>query len=375
MHDLGNGGGTPRVLQITPRMAPSIGGVETHVREVTTRLPAHGIHTEVLTTDVSGTLPPIDEIDGVRVQRVPAWPRGSDLLIAPSILARVRDGGWDLVHVQCFHTFVAPLGMAAARRHGIPYVLTFHAGGHTSTLRERLRHHQVRAQRSLYRAASALIAIADFEMERYGSILGLPRERFVKIPNGSDLPQPSSSAGRAPGTLIVSSGRLESYKGHQRVIAAFPHVLEQIPDAHLWVAGRGPLEGELREQVRTLGLERCVEIGAVTGRQEMADRLSGASLGVMLSTFETQPLAALEAASLGVPLVVANNSGLAEIAERGLARGVELDDPPAAHAAAMVEQIRRPPAPAMVRLPSWDACAGSLAGLYRSVLAERRAAA
>ena len=43
-----------------------------------------------------------------------------------------------------------------------------------------------------------------------------------------------------------------------------------------------------------------LEIG-LAGRQEMADRLSRASLAVLLSEFESQPLAALEAASLGSP--------------------------------------------------------------------------
>ena len=37
------------------------------------------------------------------------------------------------------------------------------------------------------------------------------------------------------------------------------------------------------------------------------------------SEFESQPIAALEAVSLGVPLVVADNSGQTELATRGLA--------------------------------------------------------
>ncbi len=99
----------------------------------------------------------------------------------------------------------------------------------------------------------------------------------------------------------------------------------------------------------------------------MSDRLSRASLAVLLSDFESQPIGALEAASLGVPLVVADNSGQTELATRGLAVAVDLADPPGEHARAMIEQLLRPPETPRVMMPSWDDCARDLAALYREV--------
>ncbi len=360
-----------RVLQITPRMAPHIGGVETHVREVSRRLASHGVETEVLTTDHTGGLPARELIDGVPVRRVPVWPHSGENLFAPGILRGVDGADWDLVHVQCVHTCVAPFAMAAARRAGVPYVLTFHAGGHSSRLRNLARGPQLAALRPLIAGAEALIAIADFELERYSRMLGVPHERFVTIPNGFDLPRPSPGRRHAEGTLIVSCGRLERYKGHDLALAALPYVLEEVPDARLWIAGRGPLANELRAQARRLGVEERVELRASADRQELADRLSGAALTVLLSSFETQPLAALEAASLRVPLLVADNSGLAELAAKGLARSVQREAGPREHARAMVEQIREPLVVPELLLPSWDDCARELAGLYRSVCGAR----
>ncbi len=358
-----------RVLQITPRMAPHIGGVETHVREVARRLGGLGVETEVLTTDHLGDLPEHELIDGVPVRRVPA--RAGENLFAPAVLGAIEPGRWDLVHVQCVHTFVAPFAMLAARRAGVPYVLTFHAGGHTSRWRNAARRPQLEALRPLLAGAEALVAIADFEVERYSRLLRLPRQRFVTIPNGFQLPAPTAGAAREPGPLIVSCGRLESYKGHHLVLAAMPFVLAAYPEARLWIAGRGPQESALREQARSLGIEGQVEIDAVSDRQEMADRLAGASLAVMLSSFETQPLAVLEAASLGVPLLVAGNSGLAELAEKGLARSVERDADPEVHGAAIAAQLRDPLLPGPVELPSWDDCAAGLAELYGEVCSGR----
>jgi glycosyltransferase involved in cell wall biosynthesis len=358
-----------RVLQITPRMAPHIGGVETHVREVAGRLTALGVETEVLTTDHLGGLPELELIDGVPIRRVPA--HAGENLFAPAVLGAVEPGRWDLVHVQCVHTFVAPFAMLAARRAGVPYVLTFHAGGHTSGWRNAARRPQLGALRPLLSRAAALVAIADFEVERYARMLRLPRERFVTIPNGFELPRPSAGVARSQAPLIVSCGRLERYKGHHLVLAALPHVLAEHPEARLWIAGRGPEESALREQASRLGVGERVEIGAVSDRQEMADRLAGASLAVMLSSFETQPLAALEAASLGVPLLVAGNSGLAELADKGLARAVARDAGAQAHGLAISGQLRDPLVPGEVDLPSWDDCAGRLADLYGTVGSRR----
>ena len=79
---------------------------------------------------------------------------------------------WDVVHVQCYHTLVAPLAMLRALTLGIPYVVTFHGGGHSSELRNRSRGAQRLLLRPLLRRARRLVAVARFEIEQYGEELG-----------------------------------------------------------------------------------------------------------------------------------------------------------------------------------------------------------
>ena len=55
-----------RVLLVTPRYPPLTGGVETHVREVATRLVKRGVRTTVLPTDLDQSLPQVDELDVLR---------------------------------------------------------------------------------------------------------------------------------------------------------------------------------------------------------------------------------------------------------------------------------------------------------------------
>ena len=103
----------------------------------------------------------------------------------------------------------------------------------------------------------------------------------------------------------------------------------------------------------------------------MATELSLASVVVLLSEFETQPIAALEALSLGCRLIVADRPGLGYLAEQGLARALPLEAAPADVARAILDDLERPPLADPPKLPTWDECADSLLKLYQSVR-ERR---
>jgi glycosyltransferase involved in cell wall biosynthesis len=352
-----------------------MGGVENHVYQIARRFASAGLDANVLTTDREGTLPPTEVCEGVKIQRVPAWPRDGDIYYAPGIYRQIRQGGWDIVHLQSYHTFVAPLAMLAAWKSGIPYIVTFHGGGHSSRLRNVLRGPQRLLLRPLLSRAEQLVATAQFEIPFFSRIVGVGQERFVYIPNGSDIAgtrRKVQLAEKEP--LIASVGRLERYKGHHRILAALPYIVEKRPDVRLWVAGKGPFENTLREMAARLGVADRVEIGSIPAaeRERMAAELSRASLVVLLSDYETHPMAALEALALGCPVLVLATSGLQELAERGWARSVSPESSPAEIAAAALEQLNHPLIPDNVELPTWDACAADLAALYERSL--RRAA-
>jgi glycosyltransferase involved in cell wall biosynthesis len=359
------------VLLVTPHYFPSIGGVERHVHEVARRLGGLGFETTVLTTDAEGTLPRHEQADGFSIRRVRAWNGPSDLRFAPAIARAVARSGSDLIHVQSYHTFVAPLAMLAAKRAGIPYVLTFHGGGHASRMRHGLRQRQLQALRPLLARAARLVAVAEFEIGLYRRWLRLPAGRFVLIPNGVDVQPPTGGSADRDGAVIASVGRLERYKGHHRAIAAMPHVLVEEPQARLSIVGSGAYEDALRALASTLRIEDRVEIRAVAGDdpQAMARTLSGTRLVVLLSGLETHPIAALESLAAGRRVLVADTSGLAELAAHhdGVSK-IPLESTPSQVAQAMLDELRRPDTPRPPQLPSWDDCASSLANLYREVL-------
>src|SRR6266567_2391063 len=105
-----------RVLMVSARYLPDMGGIETHVHEVARRLNGtNELDITVLATDRTRTRPRREVVDGVSIMRVPAWPRNRDYYLAPGIATVVgqRDR-WDLIHCQGIHTPVPALAMMAA---------------------------------------------------------------------------------------------------------------------------------------------------------------------------------------------------------------------------------------------------------------------
>jgi glycosyltransferase involved in cell wall biosynthesis len=356
---------------IAPSFPPYRGGVETHVHEVGRRLASDArFDVSVLTTDLSQSLSPRETIDGMSVARVPAYPREGDLYWSPETYRRVRRTEADLVHVQGYHTFVPPLAMLAARRAGVPYLLTFHSGGHSSTLRHAIRPIQVRLLRPLLRGAVRLVAVSRFESELFGERLSVGRDRIVTIPNGADLPEGSDPGplDREPG-LILSVGRLERYKGHRRVIEAMPEVRRRIPSARLRVVGDGPDAARLTELARSLGVLDGFEIAGVP-RRELPPLLRRAQVVALLSEYESHGLAVQEALSLGARVLINDSSALAEVRALSQVAPVAPDASPATVAEALVSQLEAPQVTddQVPALPSWDDCAASLAGLYEDII-------
>ena len=276
------------------------------------------------------------------------------------------------MHCQGYHTFVAPIAMFTARRCHIPYVVTFHSGGHSSRLRRAIRPVQVWLLRPLMRRAAALIAVSEFEADLFAKQLGLPRSRLNVIPSGVELPVPDEAPTGGPEPLIVSIGRLEDYKGHHRVIQALPIVHRTRPDMRVRLVGSGPAESALRKRADELGVRDSVDIGPVDADQrgQLAELLRRAAVVVALSEYESQGLGAYEALAVGRPLLVNDGTALSELADRPNVRTVASAASPATVAAALLASVDAPGAPPM-ELPTWDDCVAMLLRVYEKVLSAR----
>lgn len=110
-----------------------------------------------------------------------------------------------------------------------------------------------------------------------------------------------------PGPHVVAVGRLEPAKGIDRLVSAFPHLLERRPDAHLWLVGDGREAAKLEHLAELLSIRRRVKFVGVHANPYPWMR--HADLLALPSRREGMPNTLLEAIACDCPVVVLDHPG------------------------------------------------------------------
>jgi len=142
-------------------------------------------------------------------------------------------------------------------------------------------------------------------------------EKLAVVANGVDVKRWRPDAQMRAGVrrelgldgafLWLAAGRLDPVKNYPTLLRAMANVPEPV---RLMVAGAGPLESELRQMARDLGLEQRVRF---LGFEPNVCRLMQAADAFVLSSrCEGLPMAILEAAACGLPVVATDVPGTRE---------------------------------------------------------------
>jgi glycosyltransferase involved in cell wall biosynthesis len=143
------------------------------------------------------------------------------------------------------------------------------------------------------------------------------RRSMILIEHGLDAPAPTRSREATrrlfdlplSQQIVLNVGRLTAQKNQDVLIRA----LACLPQAHLLLAGAGPKDETFHTLAVTLGVDdRLHRLGALPA-DDIADLYAAADLFVFPSTWETFGLAAVEAAMVGMPMVVADLPVLHEV--------------------------------------------------------------
>jgi glycosyltransferase involved in cell wall biosynthesis len=136
---------------------------------------------------------------------------------------------------------------------------------------------------------------------------GWPADRFVHIPNYVDATRLRSDP--APGAYFVYFGRLSPEKGLLTLARA-----AAAAGVAVRVAGTGPVEGELRALVDSLGAD--VQLLGFQSGDALHDLVRGARAVVLPSEwYENGPMSVLESMALGTPVIGADIGGIPELVE------------------------------------------------------------
>jgi glycosyltransferase involved in cell wall biosynthesis len=115
------------------------------------------------------------------------------------------------------------------------------------------------------------------------------------------------------GIVCTGIGRLVPQKGFDILIEAFTQIAAQLPDLYCLLIGEGDDKEKLAEQIRAAGLDKRIRLIGYHDRQNVMSILKSSDIFVMPSRYEGTPIALLEAAALGRPILAACAGGIPEL--------------------------------------------------------------
>jgi len=321
---------------------PRLGGIEVQVHDLAARLLGRG-HEVVIFTATPGSRGErggfIDQVDGVAVHRL-AMRLPFELPVNPfaprQLRQRLVSGGFDVVHVHM--GVVSPFavdGTRVATGLGLPTAMTWHCmlGPLEPVLRAA---GYVRGWASRGVVMSAVSAVAAAPLQR---IVG-PDGVVKVLSNGIDLdswaPRPGQ-AGRAKnidgrrseGIRVVSAMRLAARKRPLPLLRTMARVRALVPSEiaiRLEIFGDGPDRGRLERFVAAHDMGGWVSLSGRVARQELRERYAASDIFVAPAPLESFGIAALEARTVGLPVVGRWGSGVQEFVKDGLNGFLAADD-------------------------------------------------
>ena len=318
---------------------PGSGGTGRYVYETARRLVDEGHRTSVVTRR-RGDVPLREQIAGVEVYRY-------DVSIAdehapaiarqlPETYRTVRTHATritspsppDIVSFQGpFTSLLLDRALGEA-----PRVTTFHSPWPTEyaiktrdgELSEARRRVNVETRRLIERRVLArsdgIVALSDYMRGMLHDVYGDDFDAQV-VPGGVDAEQFTPDAGtyepieaNGEGTAFLTVRRLSDRMGHDELLSAFADVREAHPDAHLFVAGDGPLRDRLEGRAESLGVaDATTFLGYVPDADLPAAYATADAFVLPTQELEGFGLATLEALASGTPVVATPVGGTVEV--------------------------------------------------------------
>lgn len=373
-----------------------VGGLAAHVQGLARALVAGGHEVTVLTQDASA--PKAESDEGVEVLRAGAVPinppdfmsyvhqMNQQLLSkAAELLGSGRD--FDIIHAHDWLVAFAAGGLKQSMRR--PLIATIHATeyGRNGGLHNDQQRHISDIEWWLVYEAWRVIVCSEAMTRELEHVFQVPQDKVLAIPNGVDaesviverdltLRRQLASDDEA---ILFFVGRLVFEKGVDVLLQAFRYLLAVRPATKLVIAGKGPIQADLEEMARQLGIADRVHFAGYVDAKTRNRFLSISDAAIFPSRYEPFGIVALEAMAAGVPVVAGNVGGLREIIADGedgwlVAPGdagalsatlyTLLDD--AARARRMTEAAKRK----VAETYTWASVAKQTASLYSKVLEE-----
>ena len=323
-----------KVLLISASYHPVLGGLQTVTRQLARSLSESGHEVKVVTNRYPRSLPALETVDGIGVER---WPflypcldalrhRRLDLALAgayynPAAVFRfarlAASFNPDVVNVH-FPEARLEFVLRARRRFPFRLVVSLHGDEierwfkNTETRPPQARRNLDRL-REFLRSADAVTACSQYLLNRASALEPSISGKAQVVYNGYDTSRfTDRRAFPHPRPYVLAYGRHTYKKGFDLLLKAFAVLAERLPHMDLILAGDGEQSQELAALREALGLRDRVILYGRANPEEVIQLLNGCRLVVIPSREEPFGIVAMEAIASGRPVVATRAGGLPE---------------------------------------------------------------
>jgi glycosyltransferase involved in cell wall biosynthesis len=234
----------------------------------------------------------------------------------PALLRVIRQKRTDILHLHGYGA--TTFGRIAAGMRSLPAILHEHANLTDTPWFQKVADAILERETDIALAVSR--STADFVIKARQLppdkvkvvYLGVPLDEFSRRRTDAEVASARAELGAQPGDVVIGSvTRLHESKGNTYLVEAARVVLNRRPDARFIVVGEGPLQPELDDQARRLGLgDRFVFAGFA---KDVARVVSAFDMSVFPSLWEGTPLTVFEALAMGKAIVATDADGLTDV--------------------------------------------------------------
>lgn len=303
-----------KVVHVGKFYPPHLGGMESHV-ELLVRTTRGEVDVEVIVSN-DGRETVRETVDGVSVTRVGTKFSASSASFCPGMAKAIRAADTDVVH---FHHPNPPavLSWMAARPRGA-LVVTYHS----DIVRQRILGPLVSPLLHHFLGRADAIIASSPQYAATSAMLRRHADRVRVIPFGIDAAELGTVdqaevrevRDRYGPRIVLAAGRLVYYKGFEYLVRAMKRV-----DAHLLIAGDGPLRADLERAASESGAGgRVTLLGRV---KDLRPLYHAADVFALPSVARSEAfgIVQMEAMACGVPVVnTALDSGVPFVSPDGV---------------------------------------------------------
>lgn len=322
-----DGTNVTRVLLVTNDFPPTIGGIQSYLRDFLATLPSGDVVVFASTQDAEAATE-YDQLLGVTIYR---WPK-KVMLPTPSVCRRmceiIKQEHIDVVWFGA----AAPLALMApaAREAGVQKVV---ASTHGHEVGWAMLPIARQLLRRIGNHCDVVTYISEYTLGRIRSAIG-SHPQYLRLPSGVDVQRFHPPADRhlvraqlgwEDALVVLCTSRLVARKGQDSLLKAWPKVLERFPQARLVLVGSGPYRPRLEAMRATMGAAaHSVSMPGRISEELMEQMLQAADVFAMPCRtrgkgldVEGLGIVFLEAQASGLPVIAGDSGGAPETVPSG----------------------------------------------------------